>query len=212
MYIKSSVGQGGKNNLNDVQFIQAALKNLAEEDFRLKTLVVDGKYGKKTGDAIRNYQRLIVKLQAPDGRIDPNGRSEKTLISKLIEIDNALLPELVKKYKLKKAPPSVSGSGPRTISYRQHAKKVVSIYSENIIKLAMGYAGINKCDFSSTIRTFDDQARIMYNNCKAYSSATSVDTLRTARGWGYAKAGREVEKVYFDNKASGEVKGELTAA
>lgn len=205
MYITKSVGVGGKNSKNEVMFVQAALNVLSEEDFRLQSLVEDGKYGPNVGKAIKLYQQHTVKLKTPDGRVDPDGRSEKTLISKLLEIDVGLLPELVKKYGLKKVSQNHSG-GVRTVVYRKHAKKVVSVYSKNIVKLAMAYAGINKCDFSSTLRTFDDQARIMYNNCSAYGTATSVNTLRAARGWGYAATGREVEQVYYDTKASGESK------
>ncbi|WP_444996061.1 peptidoglycan-binding domain-containing protein [Aliikangiella sp. IMCC44359] len=201
MYIKNSVGHGGKNNKNDVFFVQEILKMLATEDFRLLDIKVDGKYGKKTEAAIYEFQSLCVKLKSPDSRIDPNGRSEKTLIAKAVEIDKNELAVLAKKYQLKKSTNPAIESGNRIINYRVHAKKVLSSYSENIIKLAMAYAGIVKCDISSTLRTFDDQARIMYGNCAAYPSATSVSSLRTARGWGYAAAGREIEKLYFANKS-----------
>lgn len=164
MYIKQSVGQAGINNKTDVFFIQELINIIADEDKRIPAVTVDGKIGGKTKKAINNFQQYIVKLKSTDSRIDPNGRSEKTLVSKVIEIDQEAIPALLIKYKIKKEIPAITGSGPRNVNYRSDAKKVVSVYSENIIKLSMGYAGINKCDFSSTHRTFDDQARIMYKN------------------------------------------------
>lgn len=200
MYISQSVGQGGKNNKNDVLFVQELLNELAADDGRIPEVTVDGKMGQKTKNTIAKFQKYIVKLKAPDSRIDPNGRSEKTLISKIIEIDLELIPTLAAKYKLKKEKLAVTGSGPRTLNYATNAKKVLSTYSENIVKLAMAYGGVNKCAISSTHRTFDDQARIMYNNCSEYPAANSVQSLRASRGWGYGEVGRSVEQVYFDNK------------
>ncbi|MDH5178991.1 MAG: hypothetical protein OEZ39_08320 [Gammaproteobacteria bacterium] len=210
MYIKQSVGQGGKNAKNDVYFIQELINLLSYDDDRIPAVVVDGKAGTKTNTAIYKFQQHIVKLKSPDSRIDPDGRSEKILVSKVVENDPEAIPQLLKKYKITRAKQVAVGSGPRQIQYLTNAKKVVSTYSENIIKLAMAFAGINNCSFSSTIRTFDDQTRIMYSNCKAYPNASSVETLRAARGWGYAAAGRSVEKVYFDNKSKSEA--EIKAA
>lgn len=204
MYIKQSVGFGGKNLKNDLSFIQELLNLFAEEDDRIPTLVVDGVYGNNTKTAIYNFQRYYVNLKSPDSRIDPNGRSEKTLIAKAIEIDNELITTLIKKYGLKKENAAIAGNGPRQIQYRANARKVLTTYTENIVKLAMAYAGINKCDISSTLRTFDDQTRIMYDNCSAYPNASSVSTLRAARGWGYSAAGQAVEEIFFANKSKGE--------
>lgn len=201
MYLAGSVGESGKNNKSDVEFVQDALSILSGSYMQLPEVTIDGKTGPKTYAAIYAFQKHLVKLTCPDSKIDPSGRTEKTLIAKLIEIDKDLLPELSRKYKKAINKPKISGKGPRKITYRENAKKVVSIYSENIVKLAMAYAGINQCDFSSTIRTFDDQARIMMNNCKSFPSATSVASLRSARGWGYATAGAAVEEVFFQNKS-----------
>lgn len=151
MYISASVGQNGKNKKAEVAFIQSLLALLSEEDLRMPVIVSDGICGKNTIAAIGKFQKLYVKLQTPDCRVDPNGRSEKTLIAKSLEIDKCYLEELAKKHGLKKVDGSVHQKGPRTISYRENAKKVLSPYSENVIKLAMTYAGVNRCDISSTI-------------------------------------------------------------
>lgn len=201
MYIASSVGLNGANNKGDVGFVQDLLALLAEQDLRMPEIQVDGISGPKTINAISKFQTYYVKLKRPDSRIDPNGRSEKVLVAKAIEIDKDLIPALVKRHGLRRQPPAQSGSGPRTIHYRSNAKRVLSTYTENIVKLAMGFGGILRCDISSTIRTMDDQARIMYDNCASFPSATSVSSLRAARGWGYAVPGRKVEEVYFENKS-----------
>lgn len=203
MYINASVGANGQNQLNDVKFVQSILALLSEEDMRMPALSVDGRSGPNTVGAITKFQRFYVNLKNPDGRVDPNGRSEKTLVAKALEIDKKHLTQLAEKYELKKVKASTHQSGPKVISYRSNAKKVVSDYSENIIKLAMTYAGITQCDISSTIRSFSDQARIMHDNCASFPKATSVDTLRSARGWGYAAAGRQVETVYYENAKLG---------
>ncbi|GAB2514399.1 peptidoglycan-binding domain-containing protein [Microbulbifer agarilyticus] len=201
MYIKGSVGVDGKNNRADVAFVQDLLALLSEQDLRMPEIQVDGLSGPATAEAISKFQTYYVKLKKPDFRIDPNGRSEKTLIAKAIEIDKDLIPALVKKHGLKRQSPTKSGSGSRVIQYRSNAKRVLSTYSENVVKLAMGFGGVVRCDISSTIRTMADQARIMYGNSSSFPSATSVSSLRAARGWGYAAAGRQVEEVYFANKS-----------
>lgn len=193
-YIDASVGAGAKNNKDDVKLVQAMLNLHADMDRRLAHLGVDGDAGDKTKKAIVVFQRLIVKLRVPDGRIDAGGRSERALVGALDKDDIDLL---LKKYKSKPAPPK---SAPGTVHYRQNARREVSQYSMNIIKLAMAYANISKVDISSTRRTVADQARIMYENCQRYN-VSDVNQLRAKRGWGYAAAGRAVETVYFANKS-----------
>lgn len=201
MYIEGSVGLRGKNSRSDVAFVQDLLALLSEQDLRMPEIQVDGISGPKTNNAISKFQTIYVKLKQPDSRIDPNGRSEKTLIAKAIEIDKNLIPALVKKHGVRRESPAKSGAGPRNIHYRSNAKRVLSTYTENVVKLAMGFGGIVKCDISSTIRSMSDQARIMYGNCASFPAATSVSSLRSARGWGYAAAGRKVEEVFFENKS-----------
>jgi len=206
MYISGSVGAGGINNKNDVKFVQELLTLLATEDMRLDMLTADGSCGKQTKTAIEKYQRHIVKLKKPDQRIDPNGRSEKVLLATVSGMNKSTVATTAKKYGLAKAGAQAHIAGPKHIVYRTNARKVLSSYTENIVKLAMSYAGVNTCDISSTLRTFDDQTRIMYDNCGAYPNATSVTALRSARGWGYAAAGRSVEEVYYAKKSEGQEK------
>ncbi len=78
--IIASVGRNGKNRSVDVVFIQKLLnahKNLGE----LTPLIVDGKVGNKTISRIEAFQKNILKITRPDGRIDPNGKTFKKLVN-----------------------------------------------------------------------------------------------------------------------------------
>lgn len=78
MAITQSVGKNGKNKGVDVKVVQAALNLVSTSAFKLtKNLSVDGKIGKKSTDAIELFQKNVVKLSNPDGRVDPN---RKTLL------------------------------------------------------------------------------------------------------------------------------------
>ncbi len=80
MAILQSVGQKGKNQKIDVKIIQAALNLAQSTHFKLKKrLVVDGENGDKTIAAIENFQKKIVKLQNPDGRVDPGGKTLRNI-------------------------------------------------------------------------------------------------------------------------------------
>jgi uncharacterized protein (TIGR02594 family) len=72
--IKQSVGEGGKNDPADVTLVQ----KLLNAKYKLG-VGEDGKIGPKTIAAIKQFQLKVVKLPNPDGRIDPGGKSWKTL-------------------------------------------------------------------------------------------------------------------------------------
>lgn len=80
MTIIESVGHKAKNNKIDSKVIQAAL-NLAEHpEFNIShKLSVDGYIGSKTNDVIVLFQKNVLKMANPDGRIDPNGKTLKKL-------------------------------------------------------------------------------------------------------------------------------------
>jgi hypothetical protein len=73
--IRSSVGQRATNRAADVEVIQ----NLLNSNIRLipptEVLVVDGKVGTKTINAISTFQRSVAGMTSPDGRVDPGGRT-----------------------------------------------------------------------------------------------------------------------------------------
>jgi len=76
MCIQCSVGTDGVNTKSDVRIIQAGLNQVLQSD---NPLVVDGLIGPATISAIDAFQRGAVGLTRPDGRVDPNGRTLRTL-------------------------------------------------------------------------------------------------------------------------------------
>jgi peptidoglycan L-alanyl-D-glutamate endopeptidase CwlK len=76
IFIRRSVGKGGVNQRADVRVIQTQLN--AQMPPGMKKLVVNSTSGPETIDSIRSFQKLVVGLRRPDGRVDPNG---KTLIA-----------------------------------------------------------------------------------------------------------------------------------
>jgi peptidoglycan hydrolase-like protein with peptidoglycan-binding domain len=77
--IKSSVGEGGRNDRQDVGTVQYLL-NVVRRRYRAEPLAVDGIVGPKTLAAIREFQQgysLVV-----DGRVDP-GKATITLLTQL---------------------------------------------------------------------------------------------------------------------------------
>jgi putative chitinase len=90
MCLKQSVGQNGVNNAVDVKVVQAALNLSQNTKFQLENnLIVDGAIGAKTIAAIKYYQQQIVTLTAPDGRVDPEGRTLRNLKVSILKGLNA---------------------------------------------------------------------------------------------------------------------------
>jgi hypothetical protein len=78
--IAASVGEGGVNRASDVRIVQQLLNQHAIA-LGLPLLVVDNDAGENTIKAIRQYQKDVVGLAEPDGRIDPGGKSWQALDS-----------------------------------------------------------------------------------------------------------------------------------
>lgn len=84
--VSRSVGIGGNNNHNDVTLIQAlinkAVPRVREARIQIeyfKPLAVDGDCGNLTKKAITIFQRDVVGLREPDGRVDPGGKTIRSL-------------------------------------------------------------------------------------------------------------------------------------
>ena len=89
--ITQSVGIGGKNSLNDIKAVQTVLNTLIQLIPPTQKLVVDGKLGmkpesSKTVSAIMLFQKKVVGIVRPDGKIDVNGRTHKKINEKLTAI------------------------------------------------------------------------------------------------------------------------------
>ncbi len=76
----ASVGKEGNNAAKDVKVVQALL-NVYLRYHKKTALGVDGKCGAKTIDAISEFQRDVVKLSSPDGKVDAGGKTFRTLMS-----------------------------------------------------------------------------------------------------------------------------------
>jgi peptidoglycan hydrolase-like protein with peptidoglycan-binding domain len=77
--ITASVGRGGKNRLDDVRSVQELLNRHRSPS---QTPVgVDGLMNSETIAAIEEFQKRIVDLAAPDGRVDPDGKTFKALVA-----------------------------------------------------------------------------------------------------------------------------------
>jgi len=77
--ITGSVGRSGVNRAADVTLIQKLL-NAQKIPGETTQLIVDGKIGAKTISRIEAFQKNIMKMINPDGRVDPDGRTLKTLL------------------------------------------------------------------------------------------------------------------------------------
>jgi hypothetical protein len=71
--ISDSVGRGGANRPEDVRIVQELLNQHTSPP--QQPLEVDGAVGPKTIAAIEAFQRNVVNMAHPDGRVDPGGRT-----------------------------------------------------------------------------------------------------------------------------------------
>lgn len=101
-----SVGLGGKNGMNDIKAVQTALNQLMNLIPPTKVLVVDGKLGLKpensnTVKAIMLFQKKVVGMVSPDGKIDVNGRTHKKINEKLLAVKPAIATPVTESLKVK---------------------------------------------------------------------------------------------------------------
>lgn len=81
--LTGSVGKDARNAHDDVQIVQVQLNKNAHLVAEIGRLEEDGIMGANTQRAIMAFQSKIVKLSAPDGRIDPHGRTWRVLLGDL---------------------------------------------------------------------------------------------------------------------------------
>lgn len=90
MTLSGAVGIGGRNQASDIRAVQTALNQLIALIPPTRRLAVDGSLGQvparsRTVAAIETFQKKVVGLVRPDGRIDPNGRTHRTINQKLTQ-------------------------------------------------------------------------------------------------------------------------------
>lgn len=73
--ISNSVGRNGRNVSSDVRTIQELINGHIGQLTPLRPLVVDGRIGSATIFAIEEFQRRVVHMSQPDGRVDVGGRT-----------------------------------------------------------------------------------------------------------------------------------------
>lgn len=75
MGIINSVGFDGKNDRVDVKVVQASL-NLCTtyRSTASVSLAVDGIAGRATNEAIKQFQKVVLGLRAPAGKLSPKPR------------------------------------------------------------------------------------------------------------------------------------------
>lgn len=185
-----SVGLNGANEKSDVKFIQYALNFYVDfHKSTLSVLNVDGICGSKTIGAIKTFQKDYVGIKSPDGRVDPNGKTLRYLTMYLSNKNkNYKIQEPLKKeYRL-------VGLDGINVSYSADIKKerrIVSLYAINVIKIALKECGMNHAVITSTLRTPEDQAEIMYRHAK-------VNVLKQKSLYG--RNGDEVLDVFISNE------------
>ncbi len=221
MQLQGSVGANGINARADVLVIQQGLNTVGFKPVP-SPLSEDGLIGPKTLRTIRRFQREIVRMINPDGRIDPGGRSLKILslysakaqaqpqprkaISSPKSTARPVTPTTVARRPI--SPITMHGlSSAYTITYRRRAKPVLSHYTKSVLKQIMILADVSSIDISSTWRAPADQARIMFNdNMKAKKQGSSLFAVRL---YNYRPPGQAVDKVFANNfgkKTDAEIK------
>ncbi|MGE3535927.1 MAG: peptidoglycan-binding protein [Candidatus Tectimicrobiota bacterium] len=69
--ILAAVGRGAINRTDDVRLVQELLNAHLQPPQR--PLPVDGVVGSRMLAVIEDFQRRVVKMTSPDGRVDPGG-------------------------------------------------------------------------------------------------------------------------------------------
>lgn len=195
--IKYSVGPKSKGSIyeQDVKNVQALINNVIRlKKISFPILTEDGLIGKKTIQAIKLVQKDIMKMTKPDGVVDPKGRT-LYILNLFVDKKQSVPANKNKVARIKPNKHPISSG--LVIRYRKNAKKILSVHTFSVIKLAMAFAGIKSVDVSSTLRAVEDQARIMFNDNN--NATIKGTTVRAVRGYGYAAAGSAVDKVYTDN-------------
>lgn len=82
--ISAPVGRNGKNFAPDVLVVQRLLMARLGSYGPLRPFAPDGICGPQTIEAIMQFQRNAVRMLAPDGRVDPNGKTFAALVGGII--------------------------------------------------------------------------------------------------------------------------------
>lgn len=92
--ITGSVGQGGRNAHDDVLLVQKLLNKNANIASSIGNVPETGIMDETTQRAIIAFQRSVVRLPSPDGRVDPHGRSFRMLLGEQPQSTNVSFVQL----------------------------------------------------------------------------------------------------------------------
>ena len=80
--LAAAVGPGAPNRSQDVSLVQKLLNKNFHDVAHFHAVVVDGRFGPRTASAISEFQRHVLKLPNPCGRIDPDGLTIRELVAR----------------------------------------------------------------------------------------------------------------------------------
>ena len=173
--IQKSVGHGGVNAAADVRVIQQLLQGFARQE-QVTLPRLDGVIDQATLTAIVRFQAKVMKIAAPDGRVDPGGRTITALGTFAASL------------------PAEPANPEPAVTYGQGvppAVQLVSDYAIKVIRKALRRAGMSAGVITSTLRPPQEQAAIMYKNAALDLGAQFAL---------YGPTGDEILKVYQTNQ------------
>jgi peptidoglycan hydrolase-like protein with peptidoglycan-binding domain len=161
--ISDSVGEGGKNIAADVKLVQELLnKNHGQ------SLTADGDCGAKTIAAIKDFQAKKAGLSTPDGRIDPGGQTWTALSTgKAVAAATTKDGKPTTPAKEQPAPSGKYYSHPKAsqVNLNKGARAVpLNAPAEQLLRSLLAGSGNMSATYTSTLRTYVDQARAMFGN------------------------------------------------
>lgn len=142
--LAASVGKGGVNRAEDVRMVQQLLNQNVARLTPLLPSAVSGICDASTIMRIEHFQRQVLRIPRPDGRVDPNGRTLTALMG-------AHLPGSATE-------PVISGNA-------------LPLSAAKILKEILKSAGVVQATVTSVSRTPAEQARVMYENCVSKGAA-----------------------------------------
>jgi hypothetical protein len=169
--LSNPVGDGHVPNRHaDVVAVQRLL-NLHAGHLHMPLLKEDGVCGARTIGAIKEFQKRVVKLARPDGRVDPGGRT-------LAALSHG---------------PKHGGAAVAAPTFITLTGEKLPAPAERVLTEILRAAGLARAQVTSVTRTAHEQAVVMYDNIIALGAAYSYKL--------YGPNGDHVTKVYADNKA-----------
>ena len=167
LQISRSVGRKGVNLDPDVRIIQSLINANIGQLVPLAPLVEDGDNGPKTEGAISEFQSRIVKMNQPDARVDPGGKTLRTLNEGVTSIPPTPVSDSVYF--------SHPGADQVTLTYGAKARKLTAT-AEHLLKSILIASGNTRATLTSTRRTYHDQARITMTQTYPNRGAGTVRT------------------------------------